>query len=128
MERRPPRSTRTDTLFPYPTRVRSAGGQLGFELADRAGPAGVGVVPALEDLQEDPLRPAVEPDVGGGDAAPIVVAQAEAAQLAADDLDVRLGGHPRVGARLHGVLLGREPERVVAERVEHVRSEEHTSE
>src|SRR3546814_18826757 len=30
MVRRPPRSTRTDTLFPYTTRVRSAGGAIQF--------------------------------------------------------------------------------------------------
>src|SRR3546814_3573435 len=30
MIRRPPRSTRTDTLFPYTTLFRSAGGNIGF--------------------------------------------------------------------------------------------------
>src|SRR3546814_18823493 len=38
MRRRPPRSTRTDTLFPYPTRVRSAladGGDRLLELLAR---------------------------------------------------------------------------------------------
>src|SRR3546814_17951786 len=29
MKRRPPRSTRTDTLFPYTTRFRSVGAQVG---------------------------------------------------------------------------------------------------
>src|SRR3546814_2853416 len=39
MIRRPPRSTRTDTLFPYTTLFRSAGNQRG----SRHGPAGRGV-------------------------------------------------------------------------------------
>src|SRR3546814_6553304 len=41
MRRRPPRSTRTDTLFPYTTLFRSLrqrpGGGVGFEPLDRAG-------------------------------------------------------------------------------------------
>src|SRR3546814_13104871 len=39
MIRRPPRSTRTDTLFPYTTLFRSpvARGQAGYELADAKG-------------------------------------------------------------------------------------------
>src|SRR3546814_274425 len=40
MKRRPPRSTRTDTLFPYTTLFRSASGQVG------AGPAPGAAVPA----------------------------------------------------------------------------------
>src|SRR3546814_4290587 len=35
MIRRPPRSTRTDTLFPYTTLFRSAGGQQGGEAQGR---------------------------------------------------------------------------------------------
>src|SRR3546814_9205582 len=35
MIRRPPRSTRTDTLFPYTTLFRSARDELGFEVAAR---------------------------------------------------------------------------------------------
>ena len=37
----------------------SAGLELVDQLGDRAGPVGLGVVPRVEDLQEDPLRPAV---------------------------------------------------------------------
>ena len=94
--------------------------QLVDELRDRAGAVGVGVVPRVVDLQEDPLRPAVVVDVGGGRAAARVVAEAERAQLALHVGDVRLGGHARVRAGLHRELLGREPERVVAHRVQHV--------
>ncbi len=81
---------------------------------------GVRVVPGVEDLQEDPLGPAVEVGVGGGDRAPLVVRQAQPAQLRAVPLDVRLGGGPRVGAGLHRVLLGGQAERVEAHRVQHV--------
>src|SRR3546814_14063985 len=41
MIRRPPRSTRTDTLFPYTTLFRSVRGELCCELARAAGPAGM---------------------------------------------------------------------------------------
>src|SRR3546814_8579537 len=40
MIRRPPRSTRTDTLFPYTTLVRSHGGREGGEALRRAGHPG----------------------------------------------------------------------------------------
>src|SRR3546814_16594591 len=40
MRRRPPRSTRTDTLFPYPTLFRARGLEgLGFAICAIAGPA-----------------------------------------------------------------------------------------
>src|SRR3546814_13361385 len=39
MIRRPPRSTRTDTLFPYTTRFRSAGAHGGFRRAQSRGVA-----------------------------------------------------------------------------------------
>ena len=48
-----------------------------------AGPcAASGVVPGVEDLQEDPLGPAVEVRVGGGDAAAVVVAPGPAGAAA----------------------------------------------
>ena len=81
---------------------------------------GVGVVPGLEDLGEDPLRPAVVAGVGRVDRAALVVAQAEAADLAPVGGDVLGGGDRRVRAGLHGELLGRQPEGVEAHRVEHV--------
>ncbi len=97
-----------------------AGGELRAQLGDRAGAAGVGVVPGLEDLPEDPLGPAVERDVGGRDRPARVVRQPQLAQLGAVALDVLLGRRPRVRAGLHGVLLGGQPERVEAHRVQHV--------
>ena len=77
---------------------------------------GVGVVPGVEDLEEDPLRPAVVVRVDRRDGAAVVVAEAEAAQLARHDRDVRLGRRARVLPRLDGVLLGRQAEGVVAHR------------
>ena len=114
-----------------------AGGELLDELGDGPGAAGaggvvaavgrpgggVGVVPGAVDLQEDPLGPAVEVGVGGGEDAAAVVAQAEAAELALHVGDVGLGGHARVLSGLDGVLLGGQAERVVAEGVQHVGAE-----
>ncbi len=104
-----------------------ARGELGLQLGDGSGPADgpVGahrlrVVPGVEDAAEDPLRPAVELDVDGGDRPARVVRQAQPAQLPSHRGDVGLGGHAWVLAGLHGVLLGGQPERVVAKGVQHV--------
>jgi hypothetical protein len=48
------------------------------------------------------------------------VAQTQGAQLGLHVLDVGLGGDPRVGARLHGVLLGGQTEGVKAQGVQDV--------
>src|SRR3546814_18422321 len=52
MRRRPPRSTRTYTLFPYPTRFRSPhhGGEQGFLVAIMAVHGGLGDAGAGRDL------------------------------------------------------------------------------
>ena len=97
-----------------------AGGQQRLQLGDRPGPPRLVVVPAVVDLQEDPLGPAVELGVGGRHAASAVVRQPQPAQLLAHRRDVRLGGDPRVLPGLHGVLLGGQAEGVVAQRVQHV--------
>ena len=97
-----------------------AGLELGDQRRDRAGLADLRVVPGVEDLQEDPLRPPVVLRVGGREAAPVVVRQAQPAQLTPVPLDVGLGGGPRVRAGLHRVLLGGQAERVEAHRVQHV--------
>src|SRR3546814_9670147 len=69
MIRRPPRSTRTDTLFPYTTLFRSAGADrrrargLGQRRADGApGPAG-----RPDRPHRDRARPALEPLWFGSD-------------------------------------------------------------
>ncbi len=92
--------------------------ELGDQLADRPGALAIFVEPAVEDLQEDPLGPAVEAGVGGRELAPGVVSQAQPEQLPAHAGDVVLGADRRVLAGADRVLLGREPERVVAERVQ----------
>src|SRR5690606_14975363 len=103
--------------------LAGAGVQLGDQVVDRASPVGLGVVPGVVDLQEDPLRPPVVVDVGGRDGPAGVVAQPQAAQLPPHVGDVRLGGHPRVLARLHRVLLGGQAEGVVAHRVQDVEAQ-----
>jgi len=111
-----------------PGRHRASAGRVRLDQrrhgARRARPAvgadGVLVVPGPEDLQEDPLRPAHVVRVDRREGPPGVVRDAEPAQLARHDLDVRLGGGARVRARLHGELLGRQAERVVAQGVQDV--------
>ncbi len=97
-----------------------AGFEGGDELGDGASFVGLGVVPGVEDLEEDPLGPAVEVLVGGGDTASFVVGQAQTAQLAAHVGDVLFGVDPRVDAGVDGVLLCRQAERVVAQGVQDV--------
>src|SRR3546814_8868082 len=113
MIRRPPRSTRTDTLFPYTTLFRSQlvpGGNQGYAGApvyrDRAMPA--------HDGQCD--RCGRHPRSSGDE-------QRVLAELAATDADVATGGG----------RLCREPQRVAFTRAiflhaDVVSSEEHTSE
>jgi len=101
-----------------------AGRQLGPQLVDVPGPAAalvsLGVEPRVVDLQEHPLGPAVEVDVGGRGRAPVVVRETQPAQLTAHVRDVRLGGGPRVRSGLDRVLLGGQAEGVVAQGVQHV--------
>src|SRR3546814_11213003 len=67
MRRRPPRSTRTDTLFPYTTLFRSEiPGSRNREVVVADAPQGAGR--ALDDVGERPNHPALEAlvAVGGG--------------------------------------------------------------
>ena len=100
--------------------VAGSGVQLRDQLLDRACPADGLVEPGAEQLQEDPLGPLVVARVDRGEAAAVVVVDAQAAQLGLDGQDVGLGGDPRVLPRLDGVLLGGQAEGVVAHRVQHV--------
>src|SRR3546814_1198143 len=61
MIRRPPRSTRTDTLFPYTTLFRSGGDQRQGEDQLREGEEDVG------DAHQHPVDPAAEIAGGGAD-------------------------------------------------------------
>ena len=99
---------------------RDAGLELGDQFGDRARPVEVVVVPGVEHLAEDPLGPAVEVGVGGRHAAARVVGEPEPAELAAIGGDVVVGRGRRVLAGLDGELLGGQPERVEAHRVQHV--------
>jgi hypothetical protein len=101
-------------------RLAQARVELGDQLADGAGLVGLAVVPGVVDLQEDPLRPPVVGRVGGDDRAPLVVAQAQAPQLAPHVDHVGLGGDTGVLAVLDRVLLGGEAEGVEAHAVQHV--------
>src|SRR3546814_7390080 len=112
MIRRPPRSTRTDTLFPYTTLFRSFS-IMTWEVGWGSGPVRLSTsVPEMPHPGEDHRQPGL---VGGGDH--FVVAD-RAARL--DD---------RGGARLDG---GKQPSGKREERVRRHRradrSEEHTSE
>src|SRR3546814_6477832 len=52
MRRRPPRSTRTDTLFPYTTRVRSVGAQV-IDLLDDGGAVAMHAVGDPAEIRND---------------------------------------------------------------------------
>ena len=75
--------------------------------------------PALEQLQEDPLRPAVVARLVGAELARPVDRDAPAAELALEGGDRLLRGLARVLAGLDRVVLRGQAERVVAHRVQH---------
>ena len=70
------------------------------ELADQIvnvpGALGICVIPGVEQLQKDPLGPAVEPDVSGGRRSTWIVGEAQLSQLRPVSLDVFFGGRPWV--------------------------------
>ena len=76
--------------------------------------------PALEELEEHPLRPAVVRRVGGVHRVVPVVHAAEALQLAREVGDVPRDEFVRVGPYLEGVVLRVDAERVEAHGLEHV--------
>src|SRR3546814_12491162 len=69
MIRRPPRSTRTDTLFPYTTLFRSVG------VGARVRVHGVGQAALLADLLEQPAGHAAAEDLVGHGHGPAVVVE-----------------------------------------------------
>ena len=109
-------------LRPVPAVVQRPGSgvEFGDQFGDRPGLVRGRVEPGVVDLQEDPLGPLVEVDVGGGEAAPRVVAETQPPELAAEVDDVGLGAGARMRAGLHRVLLGRQAEGVEAQRVQHI--------
>ncbi len=98
----------------------ATGLEFGDQFGDRSRFVGRRIEPCVVDLQEDPLRPLVEVDVGGGEAAAGVVAQPQSAQLATEIDDVRFGAGARMRTGLHGVLLGGQSERVEPQRVQDI--------
>ena len=96
------------------------GVEFGDKVGYRAGLVSGGIEPRVVDLQEDPLGPLVELDVGGGKASPVIVPEAQPAQLAPEIDDVGLGAGPRVGAGLHRVLLSGQTEGIEAQRVQYI--------
>ena len=74
---------------------------------------------ALEELQEDPLRPAVVARLVGGELARPVDRDAPLAELLAEGGDRRVGGVARMLAGADRVVLGGQAEGVVAHRVQH---------
>jgi hypothetical protein len=74
----------------------------------------------LQELQENPLRPLVVPRVGGGEGTTPVHHQAGALNLPPEVGDVLRDQSGRVCPDLEGVVLGVDPEGVVAEWLEYV--------
>ena len=101
-------------------RILALGGRLGRDgqLGDRPAFLLLGIEPGIVQDQEDELGPAEVARVGGGQLAAPVVAEAQHLELPAEGGDVLLGGRAGVGARLLGVLLGRQAEGVPAHRVQ----------
>ena len=93
---------RAGRRFPPP------GLELADQVTDRPGFPGPLIHPAVEDLQEDPLRPPVERDVRGGDLPPRVVPEPQPAQLPLHGGHVGLGRHLGVLPGVDRVLLGRQ--------------------
>ena len=109
-------------LRPLPAvigRPRSAF-EFGDQLADRAGPVGVRIEPGVIDLQEDPLRPLVVVDIGGGEASALVVSEAEPAQLPAEVDDIGLGAGAGMSAGLDGILLSGQSKGVKTQGMQHI--------
>ncbi len=111
-------------LRPLPAVVRSSctAVEFGDQLADAPGLVELRVEPGVVDLQEDPLRPGVEVDVGGGKAAALIVPEPESAQLAAEVGDVGIGARARMGTGLNRILLGGQAERVETQGVQNIAS------
>ena len=90
------------------------------ELGDGAGLLGLVIEPRVINLQEDPLRPLVELRIRGSDRAARIVAETQHAQLTAHVLNIGHRGGARVRTGLDGILLGRQAEGVITQRVQDV--------
>src|SRR3546814_4303814 len=114
MIRRPPSSTRTDTLFPYTTLFRSPGDRTG-----RGFPAGMNtaIAPPPQDVVEADVARALAEDVGNGDVTAMLLPDHEDIAYLLCKEPAVVCGRPWFDA-CHRML---DPERAI-------RSEEHTSE
>src|SRR3546814_11644618 len=102
MIRRPPRSTRTDTLFPYTTLFRSCGGNCGIE-----GRARTGVAPAVAHDRSE-RRGISAKDTGSA--------------FPSGDKHLREAALPGRGAMLRTVLMDSDKSSAEVERLEVVES------
>ena len=82
----------------------------------------VNVIPSVENLGEDPLRPLHELRIGRSECTTRVMSQSQAAQLPAHVIYVLIRSDPGVLARLNRVLFSRQTERVIAQCVHDVAS------
>ena len=102
------------------TRRASTGFEFSNQFGDGSRLARALIAPRVENLEKNPLRPAIERFIGGADTASGVVGQPKSSQLATHVGDVGLGVFAGVHARGNGVLFGGQPERVVTKRMQHV--------
>ena len=78
------------------------------------------IEPGVVNLQEDPLRPLKVGRIRGLDGTAQIVAQAKQTQLATHILNIRLRGGARVRTSLDSVLLRRQTEGVITQRVQDI--------
>ena len=78
------------------------------------------IVPTIEELEEDPLRPFVVGRITGAHFAAPIETESDVVQLFAVTRDVDFSGLRRVLTGLDGILLRRQAEAVVAHGVQHV--------
>ena len=100
--------------------LHKGGNRPGRALSGAVAARSFGVIPGVENLQENPLGPLEIVRVGRGERAPPVVGQANARQLFAHVGDIVVRGDGRVLAGLQGVLFGGQAKRIVTHGVEHV--------
>ena len=100
--------------------LETAGLELLDQLGDGPCPIPLFVVPGVEDLEKDPLGPAVEGYVGGCQCSSRIVSEPETAHLRLHGGDVGLCRDPGVLSRLDGVLLGGKAEGVVAHGMQNI--------
>ncbi len=76
------------------------------DLAIRAGPFESRIVPGIENLQENPLRPAIVIGIGRGKLTAPVVAEAKHLQLPSEIVDVFVSLNSRMSSGLNGIFFG----------------------